>query len=105
MTAQPRKRATKKTTPRARAKETVAEGAPDEQTDQTVVAPPPAVDDAAALVPPPVAPTAQLPDNLAGLGPCVTCGNPGVVKVELPYTADKPVFCRKDTPAQYRRFL
>lgn len=103
---QPRKRAVKKTTPRARAKEAVAEEEPREQPEEAVAAaPPPAEDAPVAVVPPPVAPTAQPAQHLAGLGPCRTCGAPGVVKADFPWTADKPVFCRKDTPPQYRFLL
>lgn len=96
---QPRKRAAKRTTPRARAKEAVAEEEPREQPEETVAAaPPPAEDAPVAVVPPPTA-------AASGLGPCITCGAPGAVKADFPWTADKPVFCRKDVPPQYRFLL
>jgi hypothetical protein len=103
----PRKRTAKKTTTRARAKETVAEEAPVEPTDEAVADPTPSAgsDDVVSMAPPPVAPTAQQAQHLAGLGPCVTCGGPGAVQAEFPWTVDKPVFCRRDCPPQYRHLL
>lgn len=106
MSPAPRKRAAKKTTPRASAKETVAEEEPREPTDEAVAAAPPStVDESVAVVPPPMAPAAQPAESVAGLGPCVRCGAPGAVKADFPWTADKPVFCRRDCPPQYRFLL
>jgi hypothetical protein len=104
----PRKRAAKKPTPAPVREETVAEEEPVEQTDQTVADPPSApVDNAAAVVVLPSVPAIpQLPEHLVvGLGPCRVCGAPGAVKADFPWTADKPVFCRKDCPPQYRFLL
>lgn len=99
MTTQPRKRATKKATPRARAKETVAEEVPVERKDEAVAPPPPPVEEVVALVPPTPAPT------VAGVGPCRVCGGPGAIRAEFPWTADTPVFCRRDCPPQYQHLL
>lgn len=106
MSPTPRKRAAKKTTPRARAKETVAEEEPEREQPEAVADPtPPAEEEPVAVVPPPVALSAQPAESVAGLGPCRTCGAPGVVKADFPWTADKPVFCRQHVPPQYRFLL
>lgn len=103
MTTQPRKRAAKKTTPRAPAKETVAQDAPVEQPQEAVAEPSsPSPDAVVSVAPPPLAPAAQ---HSTGLGPCVTCGGPGAVQAKFPWTADSPVFCRRDCPPQYRYLL
>lgn len=101
----PRKKAAKKTTPRARAKEAVAEEVRVEPTDEAVAPSPPPMDEPVALVPPPVVPAAHQPVDLVGIGPCRVCGGPGAIQAKFPWTADAPVFCRRDTPPQYRFLL
>lgn len=104
--ARPRKRAAKKTTPAPAREEAVAEEPPRESTDEAVaVTPPASVDEPVSLAAPPVAPAAQPTVGVVGLGLCVTCGAPAAVVADFPWTADKPAFCRKDVPAQYRFLL
>lgn len=101
----PQKRATKKTTPAHPRKEAVAEEGAGEKDQAVADETTTRVDDAVSLVPPPVAPAAQPAVDVVGLGPCRVCGAPGEVKASFPWTADEPVFCRKDVPPQYRFLL
>lgn len=101
-----RKSTTKRTTPAPTREEAVADEPTREKAGEAVAGQPPApVDEPVSLVPPPIHAASQPTERVAGLGLCVTCGGPAAVVADFPWTADKPAFCRKDTPPQYRFLL